>query len=183
MHFSHLNHALVCLQPFPLQTNPLFSGSASAPPNPGTFGPVGIGAVPRHVNIHIHTGMEIIMNSYVLVWLDIVSFFFLSGFSLAITVSAVGPRASNAGAQGERVNQTGSGDSGQARVLPVRNVIAAAVSSRPSVTSAPQTGVSGAQPPQDSALLSPLIAEVNSRIRNLVDNMRNENQAPSGGKP
>ncbi|GFZ10501.1 ubiquitin-like superfamily protein [Actinidia rufa] len=145
------------VQPFPLQTNPLFSGSASAPPNPGTFGPVGIGAVPRHVNIHIHTG-----------------------FSLAIIVSAVGPRASNAGAQGERVNQTGSGDSGQARVLPVRNVIAAAVSSRPSVTSASQTGVSGAQPPQDSALLSPLIAEVNSRIRNLVDNMRNENQAPSG---
>ncbi|XP_057469973.1 LOW QUALITY PROTEIN: ubiquitin-like domain-containing protein CIP73 [Actinidia eriantha] len=146
----------IMVQPFPLQTNPLFSGSASSP-NPGTFGPVGIGAVPRHVNIHIHTG-----------------------FSLAIIVSAVGPRASNAGAQGERVNQTGSGDSGQARVLPVRNVIAAAVSSRPSVTSASQTGVSGAQPPQDSALLSPLIAEVNSRIRNLVDNMRNENQAPSG---
>ncbi|PSS31208.1 Large proline-rich protein [Actinidia chinensis var. chinensis] len=140
----------IMVQPFPLQTIPLFSGSASAPApsNPGAFGPVGIGAVPRHVNIHIHT--------------------------------AVGPRASNAGAQGERVNQTSSGDLGQARVLPVRNVIASAVSSRPSVTSASQTGVSGVQPPQDSALLSPLIAEVNSQIRNLVDNMRNENQAPSG---
>ncbi|GFS31908.1 ubiquitin-like superfamily protein [Actinidia rufa] len=149
----------IMVQPFPLQTIPLFSGSAPAPApsNPGAFGPVGIGAVPRHVNIHIHTG-----------------------FSLAIIVSAVGPRASNAGAQGERVNQTGSGDLGQARVLPVRNVIASAVSSRPSVTSASQTGVSGVQPPQDSALLSPFIAEVNSQIRNLVDNMRNENQAPSG---
>ncbi|KAL6961808.1 hypothetical protein U1Q18_045201 [Sarracenia purpurea var. burkii] len=76
--------------PFHLQTNSLFGGSAAGPSNPGTFGPVGIGSVPRHVNIHIHT--------------------------------AVGPRASNAGVPGERVNPTGSGDSGQTRVPTVRNV-------------------------------------------------------------
>ncbi|KAJ0952253.1 putative Ubiquitin domain-containing protein [Helianthus annuus] len=37
----------IMVQPFPLQTSSLFGGSA---------GPVGIGAVPRHLNIHIHPG-------------------------------------------------------------------------------------------------------------------------------
>ncbi|KAI7757003.1 hypothetical protein M8C21_003380, partial [Ambrosia artemisiifolia] len=37
----------IMVQPFPLQTNSLFGGS---------IGPVGIGAVPRHLNIHIHPG-------------------------------------------------------------------------------------------------------------------------------
>lgn len=48
----------VLLQPFPLQTSPLFGGHATPPLNPGPFGPVGVGSVPRHVNIHIHTGTE-----------------------------------------------------------------------------------------------------------------------------
>ncbi|GMP44547.1 hypothetical protein CsSME_00013437 [Camellia sinensis var. sinensis] len=109
----------IMVQPFPLQTNSLFGGSIAGPPNSGTSGAVGIGTVPRHVNIHIHT--------------------------------AVGPRASNAeGVQGEPGNRTGSGDSGQTR------------------------------PPPDSVPLSTVISEVNSRIRNYVDNMRSENQAPSG---
>ncbi|CAL5332061.1 unnamed protein product [Camellia sinensis] len=141
----------IMVQPFPLQTNSLFGGSIAGPPNSGTSGAVGIGTVPRHVNIHIHT--------------------------------AVGPRASNAeGVQGEPGNRTGSGDSGQTRVLPLRNVIAAAVPSRPSVTtsSTSQTVVSVSQPPPDSVPLSTVISEVNSRIRNYVDNMRSENQAPSG---
>ncbi|KAF5955937.1 hypothetical protein HYC85_008793 [Camellia sinensis] len=150
----------IMVQPFPLQTNSLFGGSIAGPPNSGTSGAVGIGTVPRHVNIHIHTG-----------------------HSRATIVSAVGPRASNAeGVQGEPGNRTGSGDSGQTRVLPLRNVIAAAVPSRPSVTtsSTSQTVVSVSQPPPDSVPLSTVISEVNSRIRNYVDNMRSENQAPSG---
>ncbi|XP_028064746.1 large proline-rich protein bag6-B-like isoform X5 [Camellia sinensis] len=120
-HAQHLlsGPTVAALSPFPLQSSLLFGGSAAGPSNPGTFGPIGIGAVPRHVNIHIHT--------------------------------AVGPRASNAeGVQGEHVNRTGPGDSGQT------------------------------QPPPDSVPLSTVIAEVNSQIRNFVENMQSENQSPSG---
>ncbi|KAJ9549890.1 hypothetical protein OSB04_022433 [Centaurea solstitialis] len=46
----------IMVQPFPLQTNSLFGGHAT-PMNPMAFGSVGIGAVPRHVNVHIHTGI------------------------------------------------------------------------------------------------------------------------------
>ncbi|KAD5508287.1 hypothetical protein E3N88_15990 [Mikania micrantha] len=44
----------IMVQPFPLQTNSLFGGNATPALNHRTFGPVGIGAIPRHVNIHIH---------------------------------------------------------------------------------------------------------------------------------
>uniref|UniRef100_A0A5B6ZUL4 Ubiquitin-like domain-containing protein n=1 Tax=Davidia involucrata TaxID=16924 RepID=A0A5B6ZUL4_DAVIN len=141
----------IMVQPFPLQTSSLFGGSAAAPSNPGTSGPVGIGNVSRHVNIHIHT--------------------------------AVGTRGTNGeGIQGERVNGTGSGDSDETRVLPVRNVIAAAIPSQPpvSISSGSQPGISVSQPPPNSVSLSTVVAEVNSRIRNFVYNMRSENQAPSG---
>ncbi|KAI3713394.1 hypothetical protein L1987_71971 [Smallanthus sonchifolius] len=46
----------IMVQPFPLQTNSLFAGNAT-PINPTGFGPVGIGAVPRHINVHIHAGI------------------------------------------------------------------------------------------------------------------------------
>ncbi|KAK9072923.1 hypothetical protein SSX86_009359 [Deinandra increscens subsp. villosa] len=46
----------IMVQPFPLQTNSLFSGTATPTLNHGAFGPVGIGAAPRHLNIHIHPG-------------------------------------------------------------------------------------------------------------------------------
>ncbi|KAK1438639.1 hypothetical protein QVD17_04448 [Tagetes erecta] len=46
----------IMVQPFPLQTNSLFGGNAT-PINPSGFGPVGIGAVPRHINVHIHAGI------------------------------------------------------------------------------------------------------------------------------
>ncbi|KAL8256037.1 hypothetical protein R6Q59_031104 [Mikania micrantha] len=46
----------IMVQPFPLQTNSLFGGNATPALNHRTFGPVGIGAIPRHVNIHIHPG-------------------------------------------------------------------------------------------------------------------------------
>ncbi|KAI8004074.1 hypothetical protein LOK49_LG08G00121 [Camellia lanceoleosa] len=65
--------------------------------------------------------------------------------ALSCSKTSVGPRASNAeGAQGERVNRTGPGDSGQT------------------------------QPPPDSVPLSTVIAEVNSQIRNFVENMQSE---------
>jgi uncharacterized ubiquitin-like protein YukD len=47
----------IMVQPFPLQTTPLFGGPGAIPVNPGPFGPVGVGSVPRHVNIHIHTAV------------------------------------------------------------------------------------------------------------------------------
>ncbi|XP_022769315.1 large proline-rich protein BAG6-like [Durio zibethinus] len=94
----------IMVQPFPLQTNSLFSGSQS-PSNPLTLGPVGTGNAPRHINIHIHAGT-----------------------ALAPVVSAVGNRTSNGeGVQGEHGNNSGSGSM---RVLPVRNVIATAVPAR-----------------------------------------------------
>ncbi|EXB88236.1 Large proline-rich protein BAG6 [Morus notabilis] len=98
----------IMVQPFPLQTSSLFS---SVPPvNPMTFGSAGIGNAPRNINIHIHAGT-----------------------SLAPIVTAVGPRGSNGdGLQGERPSGTGSTDSGVSRAIPVRNIIATAVPSRPS---------------------------------------------------
>ncbi|KAG8654518.1 hypothetical protein MANES_05G140700v8 [Manihot esculenta] len=152
------------VQPFPLQANSIFGGSALQP-NPTNFSHVGIGSAPRNVNIHIHAGT-----------------------SLAPVVSAIGTRASNGeGTQGERGNGTGSGGSGSVRVLPVRNVIAAAVPSHStgaavSVSNAaqPGLGVSISQPQSDPTSLSSVIAEVNSRLRNLVGTMQGENQHASG---
>lgn len=43
------------LQPFPLQTSSLFGASVPSS-NPANVGPVGVGNVPRHINIHIHAG-------------------------------------------------------------------------------------------------------------------------------
>ncbi|XWS25981.1 hypothetical protein CRYUN_Cryun27aG0114300 [Craigia yunnanensis] len=139
----------IMVQPFPLQTSSLFSGSHS-PSNPLTVGPVGIGNATRHINIHIHAGT-----------------------ALAPVISAVGNRTSNGeGVQGERGNNAGSGSM---RVLPVQNVIAAAVPahSTGAVYSAAQSS------PTDSSLSS-VIAEVNSRLRNFVSNMQGENQVASG---
>ncbi|KAK8692042.1 hypothetical protein V6N13_075526 [Hibiscus sabdariffa] len=94
----------IMVQPFPLQTRSLFSGSQS-PPNPLTVGPVGVGNPARHINIHIHPGT-----------------------ALAPVVSAVGNRTSvGEGMQGERGNNAGTGS---VRVLPVRNAIAAADQAR-----------------------------------------------------
>ncbi|KAK6256961.1 hypothetical protein QUC31_000420 [Theobroma cacao] len=143
----------IMVQPFPLQTSSLFSGSHS-PSNPPTLGPVGVGTAPRHINIHIHAGT-----------------------ALAPIISAVGNRTSNGeGVQGERGNNAGSGSM---RVLPVRNVLAAAVPARPTgaVSSAAQSA------PTDSSISS-IVAEVNSRLRNFVSNMQGGNQVASGnGQP
>ncbi|XP_039049594.1 ubiquitin-like domain-containing protein CIP73 isoform X2 [Hibiscus syriacus] len=88
----------IMVQPFPLQTNSLFS-SSSSPSNALNIGPIGIGNAQRHINIHIHAGT-----------------------ALAPVVSAVGNRTSNEGVQGELGN---NGSSGPMRVLPMQNIIAA----------------------------------------------------------
>ncbi|KAJ7957943.1 Large proline-rich protein BAG6 [Quillaja saponaria] len=131
--------------PIMVQTSSLFGGSVP-PLNSATFGPVGVGSAPRHVNIHIHAGP-----------------------SLAPIVS----RTSNGeGANAEHRNGTGSADLSSTRVLPVRNVIAAAVPH--------STGINLSQPPPDSVSLSSVISEVNSQIRNFVGNVQGDTVVPSG---
>lgn len=51
----------IILQPFHLQTHSLFGGSVP-PVNPVAFGPVGVGNPPRHINIHIHAGKNILIT-------------------------------------------------------------------------------------------------------------------------
>ncbi|GMH04655.1 hypothetical protein Nepgr_006495 [Nepenthes gracilis] len=155
----------IMVQPFPLQTSPLFNATAASP-TMGNIAPAGIiGNAPRHINIHIHAGT-----------------------SHAPIASAVGARASSAeDAPGERSGVTASADSAPTRFFPVRNVVAGAVPARPttitispfSTAAQPIIGISTSQPP-DSASLSSVMSEVNTRLRNFVGNMWAENQAPSG---
>ncbi|KAE8717093.1 Ubiquitin-like superfamily protein, putative isoform 2 [Hibiscus syriacus] len=139
----------IMVQPFPLQTNSVFS-SSSSPSNALNVGPIGIGNAQRNINIHIHAGT-----------------------ALAPVVSAFGNRTSHGeGVQGERVNNASSGPM---RVLPMRNIIAAAgpAHSTGVVSSAAQSA------PIDSSLSSALV-EVNSSLRNLVSNVQGQNQVVSG---
>ncbi|XP_049390914.1 ubiquitin-like domain-containing protein CIP73 isoform X1 [Solanum stenotomum] len=128
----------IMVQPFPLQTSSLFGNSAAVPPNPGTFGSLGIGNAPRHVNIHIHA---------------------------APITSAVGARSTNGdGAHGERGNGT---DSGQSRVLPVGNIMATAVAPRPaviSVSSMPQPGQSDGPSGQECSTVSGAENDVSTQL-------------------
>ncbi|XP_021737145.1 large proline-rich protein BAG6-like isoform X2 [Chenopodium quinoa] len=152
----------IMVQPFPHQTSPLFSAPAVAAPNTGTSVPVGIiGSAPRQINIHIHAGT-----------------------SLSPVVSAVGARAAGGeGAQGEHGGVSASGDSGATRVFPVRNVIAATVPSRtvsPIPTTSQPIGVVSTSSSPDAASFSSVISQVNSQIRNLLENMRRDNQTTPG---
>lgn len=118
----------------------------------------------------------------------------LLGTALAPVLSSVGTWANNGdGVQGEGGNATGSAElagsgSGSVRVLPMRNIIAAAVPSRPvgaAISTAAQPG-SGLSVPQLSAnpgLLPSAADQMNSQIRNFVGNMIGENQVPSGRYP
>ncbi|KAG8493706.1 hypothetical protein CXB51_011734 [Gossypium anomalum] len=138
----------IMVQPFPLQTRSLFSGSHS-PSNSVTVGPVGVGNAPRHINIHIHPGT-----------------------ALSPVVSAVGNRTNNGeGRQGERGNNAGSGSM---RVLPVRNTVASAPQARATAAMS-----SAAQSAPTESSLSSMVAEINSRIRDLVS-MQGDNQDASG---
>ncbi|KAG4147966.1 hypothetical protein ERO13_D05G256500v2 [Gossypium hirsutum] len=140
----------IMVQPFPLQTRSLFSGSHS-PSNSLTVGPVGVGNAPRHINIHIHPGT-----------------------ALSPVVSAVGNRTDNGeGRQGERGNNAGSGSM---RVLPVRNTVASTPQARATAAMS-----SAAQSAPTESSLSSMVAEINSRIRDLVS-MQGDNQDASGSQ-
>ncbi|PPD85983.1 hypothetical protein GOBAR_DD17093 [Gossypium barbadense] len=139
----------IMVQPFPLQTSSLLS-SSNSPPNSLNISPAGIGNTPRNINIHIHAGT-----------------------APAPMVSAVGNRTGNGGGvQGEHGNNAGPDPM---RVLPVRNVIAAA---HPAHSTGAMSGVAQSAPTDSS--LSSALAEVTSRIRDLVSNMLGQNQGASG---
>ncbi|KAK8297541.1 hypothetical protein V6Z12_D05G195300 [Gossypium hirsutum] len=139
----------IMVQPFPLQTSSLLS-SSNSPPNSLNISPAGIGNTPRNINIHIHAGT-----------------------APAPMVSAVGNRTGNGGGvQGEHGNNAGPDPM---RVLPVRNVIAAA---HPAHSTGAMSGVAQSAPTDSS--LSSALAEVTSRIRDLVSNMQGQNQGASG---
>ncbi|KAK4276466.1 hypothetical protein QN277_014613 [Acacia crassicarpa] len=147
----------IMVQPFPLQTSSLFGGSVP-PSTPATFGTVGVGNAPRNVNIHIHAGTSL---------------------------APIGSRPNNGeGAPNERRNASGSGDLGSMRALPVRNLIAAAVPAYPSgvgtVSGMQPSGVPTSQLPSDSVTLSSVIADINSRARNILGNIRGDSAVPSG---
>ncbi|KAG8494316.1 hypothetical protein CXB51_012120 [Gossypium anomalum] len=124
--------------------------SSNSPPNSLDISPAGIGNTPRNINIHIHADT-----------------------ALAPMVSAVGNRTGNGGGvQGEHGNNAGPDPMG---VLPVRNVIAAA---RPAHSTGAVSGAAQSAPTDSS--LSSALAEVTSRIRDLVSNMQGQNQGASG---
>lgn len=87
-------------------------------------------------------------------------------------MSSVANQQSNGeGGQGDRDSNTSS-----VRVLPVRNIIAAGVPSR----STGENVSAGVQPGLDGSVSA---SEINSRIRELVNNMQGRNQIPSGKFP
>lgn len=114
------------------------------------------------------------------------NFCFLPGTSLAPIASAIGSRPnSGEGTRNEQRNEPGSGDFGSTRVLPVRNVISATLPSNPpGIRAASNTqtgfGISTSQPSPDSAPLSSVLAEINSRLRNSVGSMQGHNPVLSG---
>ncbi|KAG4199974.1 hypothetical protein ERO13_A05G181200v2 [Gossypium hirsutum] len=139
----------IMVQPFPLQTSSLLS-SSNSPLNSLNISPAGIGNTLRNINIHIHAGT-----------------------ALAPMVSAVGNRTGNGvGVQWEHGSNAGPDPM---RVLPVRNVIAAA---RPAHSTGAVSGATQSAPTDSS--LSSALAEVTSRIRDLVSNMQGQNQGASG---
>lgn len=101
------------------------------------------------------------------------------------TLSAVGTRSNNGErAPAERQSVGGSTDSGGAQAPPVRSVIETAIP-HPlgiSISAAvqPGEGVSFSQSTPDSVSLSSIIADVNSRIRDLVGNVGGGSNTESG---
>ncbi|EOA12877.1 hypothetical protein CARUB_v10025849mg, partial [Capsella rubella] len=92
-----------------------------------------------------------------------------AGTSGSPMMSSVGNQQSNGGGQGDGDNNTHS-----VRALPVRNIIATAVPSG----STGENASAGVQPGLDES-----VAQINARIRELVNNMQGRNQIPSGRLP
>ncbi|KAL8166821.1 hypothetical protein V2J09_008320 [Rumex salicifolius] len=166
------------VQPFPLQTSPLFnSSSVSSPPAPAALGHIGvIGSAPRHVNIHIHAGTA---------FAPMVSAASArpgsaEGTAFAPMVSAASARPGNAeGTQGENNGAGVPANLGSTQIL--RNVsatvlphpaggVTSAVTMEPAVT-----GVSSSQTEGSSSIAS-MVAEIDAGLRNLAAN-------PSAGLP
>lgn len=148
----------IMVQPFPLQTSSLFPNPAANMINPVASGSIGVGSIPRHVNIHIHTGA-----------------------SIAPIVPGVGPGTTTGEAgQGEHVGRTVSGDSGQSQALPVGNFSANAVPPGPTVIAVSGTGVDALQPHPPS--LSPEIHTFagNTRTEQLASSGRSESLTIQG---
>ncbi|EPS73676.1 hypothetical protein M569_01081, partial [Genlisea aurea] len=111
----------IMVQPFPLQTSSLFGSSAGISANDVSLNPVGVAAIPRNVNIHIHTGMRAASGACTLGFfiqychcnfLD--EFVFISGASLSPAVPTVANRVSNGGHRGSvaHPNDSDNGSSG-----------------------------------------------------------------------
>ncbi|PON90416.1 Ubiquitin [Trema orientale] len=147
----------IMVQPFPLQTSSLFSGSVPQL-NPVTLGSTGIGNAPRNVNIHIHA----------------VGTRGINGDGLQ------GERRSGTGTADSGAPRVIPVRNIVATAVPARpSGVATSNAAHPApVVSAPV--VSASQPAADSDSLSSLLAEVNSQIRNLVGNMHRDNVVQSG---
>lgn len=102
-----------------------------------------------------------------------------TGTSLAPVVSAAGVRLNTGdGSQGERGDSNESQDSGT--VHPLSNVTSRP-GSVPGSTTAQPIHISGTQSHTEiAAPLSSVIAEIDSQIRSLVDNLQEGNQAQTG---
>lgn len=109
---------------------------------------------------------------------------FIIEASIPFILSAVGPRTtSGEGMPGDLGSGISSADPGQPRVLPVRNIVTAAVPSQPSVvsvTNAAQSGDNLSQQSASSVPLSTIIAGVGSQIRNYLGNMQSQDLGSSG---
>ncbi|KAL9259674.1 Ubiquitin-like domain-containing protein [Drosera capensis] len=140
----------IMAQPFPLQTSPLFNSTGSSS-TMGTMGPIGIiGAVPRHVNIHIHAG------------------------TLPVPLGpAIGARPRTAdGTQTVRNGLSGSGGSGP-RASATRNGVPGPVPAPPAgapppvtVSAQPVSGVSTTLPADYGP--ASLVADFNMHVEALV---------------
>ncbi|CAL0328701.1 unnamed protein product [Lupinus luteus] len=163
----------IMVQPFPLQTSPLFSGSVPSS-TPTTSGAVGVGSVPRNVNIHIHAGT-----------------------SLAPIISPIGSRPNNGdGIAGElhsepasgvgvaSSTQTGFGLSTSqppSDPTPLSPSVVAEITSHISDIlgdmQRDNTELSSSDP---TTLSSSVLDEINSHLNNILGNMQGDNTDLSG---
>ncbi|CAN1163219.1 Ubiquitin-like domain-containing protein CIP73 [Linum perenne] len=150
----------IMAQPFPLQTHPLFGGMG-VQPNSVPVSPIGVGNAPRHVNIHIHAGT-----------------------ALAPGLSTMAPRAGNGeGTQGQPGHASGPSGAAQVRVLPVRSVAAGVP---PHSTGVAESGTAPSattiEPQPDLASMSSMVARINTRLRDLMENFPGQDQAVPGSE-
>ncbi|KAF8377745.1 hypothetical protein HHK36_031130 [Tetracentron sinense] len=170
----------IMVQPFPLQTSSLF-GSASAAPqaNPGVVGPIRLGDVPRHINIHIHA-VGSAANTGEGTQAEHPNG---TGSGDSVPTQALPVRNAIAAAIQSRSAAEAAGNVLSA-LYPLQersqqtNPINSAHTQESSIAQ-PGIGVSVPQPTSGPVSLSTAIAEVGSRLRNLIVDMQGEIQAPS----